>query len=162
MSWSAFAEEAPSIASVFRRRHEATGKLCLLATIRTDGAPRISPMEPRLFEDDLWLVGMPNTAKFRDLAHNPRFELHTATIDPNVSEGDAKVWGLVEHVNDEALHQRFAEELFDEIGLDLRGQRFDQFLRAVINGASSVSFADGHLDITTWRRGHPEQVTRKQ
>ena len=66
----------------------------MLATLRTDGSPRISPMEPRVFEGDLWLVGMPHTAKFRDLERDPRFSLHTATIDPNVGDGDAKVWGF--------------------------------------------------------------------
>ncbi len=161
MSWHTFLDEAPRIASTFQRRHLATGKLCMLATLRTDGSPRISPMEPRVFEGDLWLVGMPHTAKFRDLERDPRFSLHTATIDPNVGDGDAKVWGTVVHVDDEALHQRFANQLFDDVGLDLRGTRFEQFLRADIEGAASVSFDDGHLDITSWRRGHSEVVTRK-
>jgi hypothetical protein len=118
-------------------------------------------MEPRVFEDDLWLVGMPNTVKFRDLDRASRFALHTATTDPNVGDGDAKVWGRVENVGDADLHQRFARMLFDEIGLDLRGQQFHQFLRADIFGAAAVSVTDGHLDITTWRRGAPEHVTRK-
>ena len=133
----------------------------MLATLRSDGSPRISPMEPRVFEGDLWLIGMPHTAKFRDLEGDPRFSLHTATIDPNVGEGDAKVWGKVVHVGDEALHERFATQLFDDIGLDLRGKRFEQFLRADIEGAASVSIDDGQLDITSWRRGHSEVVTRK-
>lgn len=161
MTWQTFTSEAPRIAEVFRRRHAAAGNLCMLATLRSDGSPRISPMEPRVFEDDLWLVGMPGTAKFRDLARDSRYALHTATTDPNVTEGDAKIWGSVSHVDDLALHARFADRLFEEIGLDLRGQHFDQFLRADIVGAASVSFVDGHLDITTWRRGHGEQVVRK-
>lgn len=67
-SWQEFAAAAPKIATIFRRRHAATGNLCMLATLRSDGYPRISPIEPRIFEDDLWLVGMPRTTKFRDLA----------------------------------------------------------------------------------------------
>jgi hypothetical protein len=161
MSWATFTAEAPGIAEIFRRRHAAAHNLCLLATLRADGSPRISPMEPRVFEDDLWLVGMPGTAKFRDLDRDPRFALHTATVDPNVGDGDAKIWGQVEHVDDEAIQQRFAEALFDEIGLDLRGQRFDQFLRADIHGAAAVTLTAGHLDITSWRRGQDEVITRK-
>ena len=84
VDWSDFARQAPRIAEVFVRRHKATGNLCFLATLRSDGYPRISPMEPRIFEGRLVLVGMPNTLKFRDLARDPRFSLHTATVDTHV------------------------------------------------------------------------------
>ena len=159
--WDGFAASAPTIAGVFARRHAATGNLCMLGTLRPDGFPRISPMEPRVFEGELWIVGMPDTAKFADLAADPRFTLHTATVDTRVAEGDAKVWGTVEHVGDAALHQRFAEALFAETGLDLRGETFGQFLRAEIVGASAVAVGGGHLDITVWREGRPETVVRK-
>jgi hypothetical protein len=160
-TWKEFTEHAPSIAAVFARRHAATGKLCLLATLRSDGFPRISPIEPRVFEDQLWLVGMPGTTKFRDLGRDPRFCLHTATVDPHVADGDAKLWGVVVDVRDEALHQRFAEALYEEIGLDLRGQEFDHFYAADLTGASAVQVAGGHMDITIWRPGEPERVVRK-
>ena len=160
-SWAEFAAAAPRIAEVFLRRHTATGNLCLLGTLRPDGFPRISPMEPRLFEGQLWIAGMPGTAKFRDLVENPRFTLHTATVDTYVSDGDAKVWGVVEDVHDEALHQRYAEALFAETGFDLRGQAFDHFFRSDLVGAAAVELLDDHLDITTWRVGGPERVTRK-
>jgi hypothetical protein len=32
---------------------------------------------PQIFEDQLLIVGMPNTLKFRDLERDPRFCLHT-------------------------------------------------------------------------------------
>lgn len=159
--WTDFAAAAPRIAEVFTRRHAATGNLCMLGTLRPDGFPRISPMEPRFLEGDLWLVGMPHTAKFADLQADPRFALHTATVDTQVSDGDAKLWGRVEDIRDEALHQRFAEAVYADIGLDLRGQRFDQFLRADIVGAASVAVGDEHMDVTTWREGAEEKVVRK-
>ncbi|WP_285654775.1 pyridoxamine 5'-phosphate oxidase family protein [Actinomycetospora sp. NBRC 106375] len=159
--WTDFAAAAPHIAEVFTRRHSATDNLCMLGTLRPDGYPRVSPMEPRFLEGDLWIVGMPDTAKFADLRADPRFTLHTATVDTQVGEGDAKIWGRVEDVRDTALHQRFAEAVFEEIGLDLRGQEFDQFLRADIVGAASIAVGDGHLDVTTWREGGAEKVIRK-
>jgi hypothetical protein len=160
-TWREFTESAPRIAAVFTRRHAAAGNLCLLATLRSDGFPRISPMEPRIFEDRLVLVGMPGTTKFRDLERDPRFALHTATVDTQVTDGDAKLWGVVEDLRDPALHQRFAEALFAEIGLDLRGQEFDRFYVADVAGASAVEVVDGHLDITIWKPGEPERVVRK-
>jgi len=157
VEWEQFAREAPRIADVFVRRHAATGNLCMLATLRRDGSPRISPMEPRIFDGRLVLVGMPNTWKFRDLERDPRFSLHTATVDPHVGDGDAKVWGEARNVQDRDLHARFAQDLFEESGFDLRGQAFDPFFVGALAGASSVEFRDGQLTITTWKPGHGER-----
>ncbi|MGH3320293.1 MAG: pyridoxamine 5'-phosphate oxidase family protein [Streptosporangiaceae bacterium] len=160
-TWKEFAEGAPRIAAVFSRRHAAAHNLCLLATLRSDGFPRISPMEPRIFEDQLWLGGMPGTTKFKDLGRDPRFCLHTATVDTEVKEGDAKLWGVVHDVRDKALHQRFATALFEETGFDLRGQEFDHLYAVDLTGASAVEVSGGRLDITVWRPGEPERVIRK-
>ena len=157
VDWGEFAREAPGIAEVFVRRHKATGNLCFLATLRSDGSPRISPMEPRILEGRLILVGMPNTTKFRDLARDPRFSLHTATVDTHLADGDAKVWGEARNVQDLELHARFADDLFAESGFDLRGQKFDPFYVADLAGASSVEFRDGQLTITIWKPGEGER-----
>jgi hypothetical protein len=159
--WSGFRTDAPRIAAIFERRLRATGNLCLLGTIRPDGFPRVSPMEPRIFEGDLWIGGMPGTAKFDDLVANPRFTLHTATVDAHVGDGDAKVWGEVRDVMDRDLHQRYAAWLFDEIGFDIRGREFEHFFRAHLVGAAAVEVGDGHMDVTVWREGGAETVVRK-
>ncbi len=49
-TWDEFTTGAPQISEIFRRRHTATGNLCMLGTLRSDGWPRISPVEPRIFE----------------------------------------------------------------------------------------------------------------
>ena len=161
-TWKELTELAPRIAAVFARRHSATGKLCLLATIRADGFPRICPMEPVIFEDQLWIMGMPDTAKFRDLARDPRFCLHTATVDTNLADGDAKLWGVVTDIRDEDVHRRFAEALFEESGMDMRGKLpFDYLYAADLTGASSIALAGDHLEITVWKPGQPEHVVVK-
>ncbi len=161
LSWTEFEQAAPRIATVFRRRHAAAANLCLLGTLRRDGIPRISPMEPRFFEDEVWLVGMPGTVKFHDLVRDPRYTLHTATVDTHVGDGDAKVWGTVVDVADPDVHARFAAALFEQTGLDLRGQAFEHLFRAGITGAAAVEVLDGHLDVTVWGEGRPERVIRK-
>jgi len=160
-SWDAFAAAAPRIAAVFRRRHAATGNLCFLGTLRPDGFPRVSPMEPWFFEGTLWLGGMPGTAKFADLVRDPRFTLHTATVDTHVGDGDAKVWGTVTDVREPALHGRYAEDLFARTGFDLRGQTFEHLFATSVAGAAAVEIVDGHLDVTVWREGGAERVVRK-
>lgn len=166
-TFTAFTAQAPQIAAIFLRRHRATGNLCLLATNRSDGFPRISPMEPMIFEDQLWLPGMPHTTKFADLTRDPRFCLHTATADPKVTDGDAKLWGLAHEVSHEvadlhggALRQRFAENLFAETGFDLRNEEFALFATD-ITGASAVEVGDDHMDVTVWNPGQPERVVHK-
>ena len=161
VTWKEFAEEAPQIAEVFIRRHAATGNLCLLATLRSDGYPRISPVEPRIVGDHLSIVGMPGTTKFRDLGRDPRFSLHTATVDSYVGDGDAKLWGDVRNLQDTDLHEQFAADLFEEAGLDLRGQEIDPFYVADLTGASSVAFEDGQLTITIWKPGEGVRVVEK-
>jgi hypothetical protein len=160
-TWSQFTEEAPQIAAVFTRRHKATGNLCMLGTLRSDGFPRISPVEPMIFENMLVIVGMPNTTKFNDLARDPRFCLHTATVDTRVGDGDAKLFGTVTDLPDRDVHARFAQNLFEESSLDIRGQEFDHFFVADLTSASTVIVVDDHLDITIWKPGQGERVVRK-
>lgn len=161
IAWSEFAEQAPRIAEIFLRRYAAAGRLCMLGTTRADGYPRISPMEPWIFEGRLVLVGMPGTTKFRDLDRDPRFCLHTATIDPNVGDGDVKVWGEAQDLQDQDLHQRFADTLYAGTGLDLRGQDFSPFYVGDLTSASSIEHEDGRLTITIWKPGQGERVVHK-
>ncbi len=86
---------------------------------------------------------------------------HTATVDTHVSDGDAKVWGTVEDVLDDALHQRYAEALFAETGFDLRGRMFEHFFQVHLVGGASVEVGENHMDVTTWREGGDEQVMQK-
>jgi hypothetical protein len=161
IAWREFVVEAPRIAEVFVRRHAATGNLCLLATTRSDGYPRISPMEPRIVDGRLVLAGMPGTVKFRDLERDARFCLHTATVDPHVGDGDVKLWGIVQDVQDPELQRLFAEKVFAEVGLDLRGRQFRPFYVGELTGASSLNLENGQLAITIWRPGEAERVVKK-
>ncbi|MGH3723948.1 MAG: pyridoxamine 5'-phosphate oxidase family protein [Mycobacterium sp.] len=160
-SWQEFTRQAPGIAEVFTRRHDATRNLCFLSTVRRSGAPRISPMEPRIFAGRLIVGGMPGTTKLGDLARDPRFELHTATVDTHIAEGDAKVWGTVHDEQDLDLHAAFAEHLFATIGFDLRGRRFSPFYVADIAGASAVRLDDGHMIVTVWSPTEGERDIQK-
>jgi hypothetical protein len=112
---------------------------------------RISPIDPRIFEGQLLIVGMPNATKFRDLGRDPRFYLHTATVDPHVSDGDAKLWGDARNLQDDDLHQRFATDLFEKTGMDLRRQEVRSLLRRrshgrLVSGDRGRPAGDHHLE----------------
>jgi hypothetical protein len=161
VNWSEFAAEAPHISEIFVRRHGDAQNLCLMATTRSDGYPRISPLEPRIIEPELVMVGMPGTSKYKDLDRDPRLCLHTATVDPLLADGDVKIWAKAVHLEDEAIHKRFADDLFEASGFDVRGEKFDPFYVADINGASSIELEDNQLVITIWKPGEGETVVRK-
>src|SRR4051794_28013963 len=91
-SWSEVTEQAPEIAVLAKTRIEVTG-LAFLATIRKDGSPRISGIEPSFFGDDLWIGMMDGSLKAKDLQRDARFALHNASVDKAVTEGDVKISG---------------------------------------------------------------------
>jgi hypothetical protein len=101
-SWSSFEAAAPELAAEVRRRLEAHTHLTL-ATLRRDGAPRISGTEMRLRDGELWLGSMGGALKARDLQRDPRFALHSGSDDPPDFTGDAKVAGLAVEVTDPEL-----------------------------------------------------------
>jgi hypothetical protein len=55
--WADLEREAPRLASRARERLIDTGVL-LVATVRRDGTPRLSPIEPLVLDGDLWLSMM--------------------------------------------------------------------------------------------------------
>jgi len=61
-----------------------------LATLRADGSPRISGIEAVFEDGELVLGSMPNARKGADLRRDPRFALHSATVDP--VEGSEAQW----------------------------------------------------------------------
>jgi hypothetical protein len=78
-------EFAQRVRALFDARRHKT-----LATVRADGSPRISGIEA-VFEDGQLVFGsMPNARKGTDLRRDPRFALHSATVDP--VEGAEAQW----------------------------------------------------------------------
>ena len=61
-----------------------------IATVRADGSPRISGIETVFEDGELVFGSMPNARKGSDLRRDPRFALHSATVDP--VEGSEAQW----------------------------------------------------------------------
>ncbi len=100
-SWSDFEAAAPELAASVRRHLDAhTHKT--LATVRADGSPRISGIESKFADGELWIGSMPAARKAHDLRRDPRFALHSGSADPPEWEGDAKLAGVVEEITDPA------------------------------------------------------------
>jgi Pyridoxamine 5'-phosphate oxidase len=61
-----------------------------IATLRADGSPRISGIEAMFEGGELVFGSMPKARKGADLRRDPRFALHSATVDP--VEGSEAQW----------------------------------------------------------------------
>ncbi|HEX4777184.1 MAG TPA: pyridoxamine 5'-phosphate oxidase family protein [Acidimicrobiia bacterium] len=152
-TWSDVTRSAPELAAAVRDRFEATG-LGLLATVRADGSPRVSGLEPLFALDELWLGMMPDSRKALDLLRDPRFALHSATVDKKVVEGDAKVGGRAVPVDDHDTETfgRFVDAFEERTGERLPGGAFHLF-RADVREMSFLKPAGDHLDIDWWTEG---------
>jgi hypothetical protein len=96
-AWGDFERGEPDLAARVRaaftdRRHHTA------ATLRADGAPRISGIEVAFEAGELVLGSMAGSRKSADLRRDPRLALHSATVDPVEGAhadwpGEAKVSG---------------------------------------------------------------------
>jgi hypothetical protein len=155
-TWDDVTAEAPELAALVQRRFEATG-LGLLATLRADGSPRISGLEPLFSGGELWLGMMPGSRKSADLQRDPRFALHGATIDKNVTEADVKVAGRAVPAGDDDA-AAFATALEKATGHPPPPGPFDLY-RVDVTEVVSIKPGPGpsgevdHLDIDSWHAG---------
>jgi hypothetical protein len=152
--------EVPELAARARRVFDAH-KHKTIATLRGDGSPRISGTEADFTDEELMFGSMPDSRKGADLRRDPRFAMHSATVDPELTDGDAKVSGralLVTGSDFEAYVRQRAES--DE---PVPEGSFDLF-RADITDVVVIRIGDpaDHLVIESWREGRGyERVERR-
>ncbi|HRC61850.1 MAG: pyridoxamine 5'-phosphate oxidase family protein [Dehalococcoidia bacterium] len=91
-SWGTIATAEPKFAHAVQSVFDSH-KHKVLATLRRDGSPRLSGIEATFAAGELWLGMMPNSFKAHDLLRDPRMALHSATVDVELLQGDAKLSG---------------------------------------------------------------------
>ena len=102
MNWAELEAEAPEIARRGRERL-AAARVALIGTLRRDGSPRISPIEPYFVEGHLLLGSMAWSAKARDLLRDPRCVVHSAVSEPDAGVDELKLYGAALEVRDPAV-----------------------------------------------------------
>lgn len=88
-AWRDFEAAEPEFAARVRALFEAH-RHKTLATLRADGAPRISGIETVFEDGELVFGSMPDARKGADLRRDPRFALHSSTVEP--AEGGEAAW----------------------------------------------------------------------
>jgi len=114
-----------------------------LATVRADGSPRISGIEAKFIDGELWFGSMPGSRKNADLARDPRFAIHSGSPDPPDWPGDAKIAGRAEEVS--------------EPGADSHRFRLDISELVVVRLGDPAD----HLVIESWHEGRGVSSIRR-
>jgi pyridoxamine 5'-phosphate oxidase-like protein len=91
-AWRDMELGAPEIARLGLARLNAA-RVALLGTLRRDGSPRISPIEPCIADGHLLAGVMAWSKKGKDLRRDPRYVLHSAVTGPDSGEGELKLYG---------------------------------------------------------------------
>ena len=132
----------------------------VLGTLRADGSPRLSGIEVTFRDGDLWLGMMPDSLKALDLRRDPRLALHSATVDPELVEGDARISGRAVEATDAGAMTALVEG-------DARhedGAPAGHVFRVDVTELMLIKIGDpaDHLVIESWHDGRGvERVERR-
>src|SRR3712207_538468 len=141
-SWGEVRQQAAELAGGVEERFTAR-KHHTIATLRADGSPRISGIEVQFEGDDVTVGSMLGAVKACDLARDPRFALHSATVDPPEDPtqwpGEAKLAGRVVETGSQA---------------DAHVWRLD--VREVV--LTRIDDSGQQLEITSWHEGRGVEV----
>jgi hypothetical protein len=126
MRWHDFEAAEPRLAGLARDRLIEPG-VVLVGTVRRDGSPRISPVEPFLLEGELWLSMLWGSYKAADLRRDPRVLVHSIVTDRSGDEGEVKVRGRCREEPDPEVQQRYAAAVASALGWRPEVGRFHLF-----------------------------------
>jgi Pyridoxamine 5'-phosphate oxidase len=102
MIWGDFEAAAAEIARPGRERLEVS-RIAMLGTLRRDGSPRISPVEPYFVGGHLLFGAMAWSKKSADLRRDPRCVVHSTVTGPDAGEPELKLYGRAVEVDNPEL-----------------------------------------------------------
>jgi hypothetical protein len=149
-AWSEVEDAVPELAEAVQRSFDAHVHK-VIGTLRRDGSPRVSGTEASFFDGELWLGMMPTSMKALDLQRDPRFALHSATVDPQMTGGDAKLGGRAVEVTDPAIFAAFVQHFADARGQEPPGP-FHLF-RADVTEIVRTTVEGDLLVVESWHEG---------
>ncbi len=147
-TWAAFWDADPELAEIAESRMAEDG-LVLVGTLRANGWPRISPVEPLVVDGELYLGMMWRSRKAVDLLADPRCVVHTTVHERNGTQGDVKLYGRARDVTDPGERARYAAALEQAIGWRPEGE-FHLFALDLTEVGYFAAIDGGH-DVRTWR-----------
>lgn len=101
-TWGEFEAEAPELAGFGRERFEKT-RVAYLATVTSQGSPRVHPVSPIIGGGRLFLFMEPTSPKGKDLERGSRYSMHSAVDGPDGASGEFAITGAADRVTDPEL-----------------------------------------------------------
>ena len=116
VAWRDVEQAEPDFAARVRRLFNG-GRHKTIATLRADGAPRISGIECEFTDGELTFGSMPGARKGADLRRDPRFALHGPAFHPVEGQeadwpGEAKIAGRAVPVGDGSAGDGAGADMF--------------------------------------------------
>lgn len=151
MDWAAFEEAAPELAQLGRKIVERD-QVVLVGTIRRDGSPRISPVEPDIANGRLYLGMMWQSYKALDLQRDPRCTVHSLVKDRLGTGGELKLHGRAIEIADLDERALYRQVIYERIGWKPEEPEFHLFAFDIVSGGSFIYEKEYRL-VTIWRQG---------
>jgi hypothetical protein len=151
MRWDEFTQAAPELAALGEERLRRR-ELCLVGTLRRNGWPRITPVEPDFVDGQLMLGMMWRSPKALDLLRDPRLVVHSVVSRREGDEGDFKLYARAVQVDDPAVRSRYRETIKDRIGWEPEEPNYHLFAIEV-ESAGFVTFAAENRYGLAWDPG---------
>jgi Pyridoxamine 5'-phosphate oxidase len=126
VDWAELAGAQPGLGELGRERLLDRG-VVLVATIRADGTPRVSPVEPFVLDGVLWLSMLWGSAKAADLQRDPRILVHSVITSRDGGEGEFKVRGRARAEHEARVQRRYAAAVAAALGWNPEPGRFHLF-----------------------------------
>ena len=146
MRWDAFVQACPEIGVPATARFE-NDQVLIVATLRRDGFPRISPCEPDIVAGHLMIGMMWRSQKVLDLERDTRVSVHSKVPDREGSEGDIKCYGRAVAIDDPGLRRAYREAIMRRIDWAPEEPHFHLF-SIDVTSAASMRFGDDPTVIT--------------
>jgi hypothetical protein len=156
VNWDQFQDAAPDLAAFGRERMDATG-LVAVGTLRRDGLPRISPVEPLIVDGQLQLGMMHRSFKALDLLRDPRCLVQTTVRDREDLGGELKLRGRAIVIDDADAIERYCRALFEKINWRPDGQ-FHLFALDIEEATFLRYLDNGDQVVKRWRSGGPVEA----
>jgi Pyridoxamine 5'-phosphate oxidase len=157
--WAEFEAAAPELAATSRALLERSG-LVLLATIRRDGTPRISPVEVHIVRGELMLVLIARTHKVVDVLRDPRVVLQTPVTDPAEPGDELKLRGRVVEVGDATQRSATADAIAAASGW--RPAATWRFFALRLLAVAHIAWRRGDMLLTRWDRDRGVRPTERR
>lgn len=147
--WAHIEAEIPDMATRIRARFEGHPHH-VLATIRRDGAPRVSGINIFFNDGCMWFGSMREALKASDVGRDPRVTIHSAPLSEQLDGGDAVVSGRARAIDASVVCGWRPESPADGL-----------FFEVDIERLHLVEVVDEQLVVSMWDTSHGLRIVKK-